>query len=201
MEFEDKWKSVWHLLVAPLLYAAGLGLFCAPILEVIDGGWQVSAIVLTVVLCVPVGSIVLWIAWQGSLQLKVELSASPREARCRRRNFFTRIATRHRYPIPDDAKVLIHDKAEDSDDPRDNGSWAVTIQGLPRYYDFWYLGHCKTYGDAVKLARQLASFLDIPVTTWDDRKNPNLKRPSQQKAERKHRRAGDHPADHGQKKE
>jgi hypothetical protein len=191
MDFAFRPKSPGHILSAVGFITVGVAVMSTPVLAVAYGNYTAGGLAVLILLGIPLGLGALFIGWLLSIEIKVDLSYSPREARCWRRNIFTRIATRHRYPIAEGAKVLIHDKTEDTDDPRDHGSWSVTIQGLPRYYDFWYLGHCKTYGEAVKLARQLASFLDIPVTTWDDRKNPNLKRPSQLKAERKRHRGGD----------
>ena len=122
-------------------------------------GWFWGMVVLDIVLA-PFSFAFLWMAWIGSLHLKVELSSSPREARCWRENIFTRLKTFHRYPIRDDAKVIVdYDGAHG-----DNGGesvWPVNIEGLPKYYDFYILGRGRGYDDAWAIGRTLASFLGL----------------------------------------
>ena len=102
-------------------------------------------------------------AWVGVLQLEVDLSNNPREALCRRKNAITRIATHHRYKIPDKGKVFIQTSVGGK--YQSDRFWPVRITGLPRYYDFFLLGRCRynNVKDAYDLACTLAGYLGLPI--------------------------------------
>lgn len=134
--------------------------------------WEAVTIVFDL-LSGPVVCWLLWMAWVGGLHLKVELCASPREARCRRTNIFTSLRTRHRYPIRGDARVILRLKAT-ADDTDSDLPPAVEIEGLPSYYDFRALGQAKTLSDSWEIARKIASFLNLPFV--DDYGNPHSTR-------------------------
>jgi hypothetical protein len=107
-----------------------------------------------------VGLAILYLAWFSSLNLKVELSDSPREARCWRKNRITRRTSYRCYKLGDDAKVIVQ--------PRRGGGrgyqpyyWPIVITGLPWYYDFWSLAGCKSLEDAASLSRSMAVYLGL----------------------------------------
>jgi hypothetical protein len=103
-------------------------------------------------------------AWINVLHLEVDLSNSPREARCRRKNVLTRLATHHRYKIPGQWQGL-HPDRRGRQIPGRHEVWPVRITGLPRYYDFFLLGRCRfnNVNDAYALARTLAGYLGLPM--------------------------------------
>jgi hypothetical protein len=105
-------------------------------------------------------SAILYLAWISSFNLKVELSSSPREARCWRKNRLTRRTSYRCYKIPDDAKVIVG--------TRKGGGrgyqpyyWPIAITGVPWYDDFWHLGDCRTLEDAASLSRSMAVYLGL----------------------------------------
>jgi hypothetical protein len=160
MEFESPAHSVWDVIGVILVWAFGCAAATLGVwLTVTD--WPSGGIIaVDILVLAPSSLIAFWMGWRGGLHLKVELSSSPREARCCRRNVFTRLKTYHRYSIRDDAKVIFTYKGVGGDENSDP-TWPVYIEGLPKYYDFYILGRCRDDDDAWAISRALASFLGI----------------------------------------
>jgi hypothetical protein len=125
-------------------------------------GWNFMSIFVAVIFSGLAG-IFIYASWQAMLILEVDLSNNPREARCRRKNVITRLATRHRYKIPDNGKVFIQTGVGGK--YHGNEVWPVRITGLPSYYNFFLLGRCRynKVDDAYAIARTLAGFLGLPM--------------------------------------
>jgi hypothetical protein len=107
------------------------------------------------------GAMALKASWDASLYLEVELSKSPREIRCWRKNVFTGLRSFRRYAIPDNAKIVV-----DVSQVEDN-KWPVVIAGLPSYLDFSAFKGAKRWQDAWAVAYEIAELLDIPVPLKD----------------------------------
>lgn len=159
MRFQNDPITAFQIFFALLLYAVGGVLIYVGSLA--WSGWNLVSIVAMVAFS---GLAYIFIsgAWVGSVHLTVDLSNSPREAICRRKNAITRIATRHRYKIPDNGKVFIQTSVAGK---YGGAIWPVRITGLPSYYDFFWLGHCRrdNVNDAYAIARTLAGYLGLPM--------------------------------------
>jgi hypothetical protein len=159
MEFESPAHAPRDVLGVALVWAFGFGV-------VAFGVWQTATswfwgIAVLDILLAYVSLASLWLGWRGSLHLKVELLNSPREARCWRKNIFTRFKTFHRYPIRNDAKVIVDYRGVTGSNDMGERIWPVNIEGLPEYYDFYILGHARDCDDAWAIGRTLASFLGL----------------------------------------
>jgi hypothetical protein len=159
MEFESPAHAPRDVLGVALVWAFGFGVTAFGVWQTLTS-WDWGIALLDILLAYA-SLASLWLGWRGSLHLKVALSNSPREARCWRQNIFTRFKTFHRYPIRDDAKVIVdYDGATGSNDMGER-IWPVNIEGLPEYYDFYILGRGRGYDDAWAIGRTLASFLGL----------------------------------------
>jgi hypothetical protein len=160
MHFERSPIGLVEILTSLFFYGVVGGLLYVAI--ILWSGWNFASIFALVgfsgmaLLC-------LYGAWINVLHLEVDLSNSPREARCRRKNVLTRLATHHRYKIPDNGKVFIQTSVNGK--YGGDSVWPVRITGLPRYYDFFLLGRCRfnNVNDAYALARTLAGYLGLPM--------------------------------------
>ncbi len=159
MEFEGPTHRFRGALGAIFIWGFAFAL-AAPFVWYTVLDWPSGFMIFLDVVLAPLCLTLVWLAWIGSLHLKVDLSNSPREARCWRKNIFTRIKTFHRYPIRDDAKVIV-DRDGAHGDSGGKSVWPVNIEGLPKYYDFYILGRGRGYDDAWAIGRTLASFLGI----------------------------------------
>jgi len=160
MEFESPTHSLGEVIGVILAWAFGCAAATLGVWLTVSDWPSGGIIAVDILVLAPFSLIAFWMGWRVSLHLKVELSSSPREARCCRRNVFTRLKTFHRYPIRDDAKVIFTSKGVGGDENSDP-IWPVYIEGLPKYYDFYILGRCRDVDDAWALGRALASFLGI----------------------------------------
>ena len=160
MHFERSPISAVDVLTSIVL--CSVGGFAFYVARVFWTGWDLGSILASVGLSA-LALVPIYGAWVGVIQLEVDLSANPREARCRRKNAITRIATRHRYKIPDNGKVFIQTGVGWK--YQGNTVWPVRITGLPRYYDFFLLGRCRynNVNDAYAVARTLAGYLGLPI--------------------------------------
>jgi len=159
MEFEDPTHGPRDVLGVALIWAFGFGVVAFGVWQTVTS-WDWGIAVLDILLAA-VSLASLRLAWLGSLHLKVELSNAPREARCWRKNIFTRFKTSHRYPIRDDAKVIVDYNGVTGSNDMGERIWPVNIEGLPDYYDFYILGHARDCDDAWAIGRTLASFLGL----------------------------------------
>jgi hypothetical protein len=163
--FESRKWGFWSFIPGLVSMLIGGAAIYWPVYMAFDGA-PVGSVVLVGAFAIPVAFILLWVGWMTNLDLKVELSNSPREARCTRENILTRISTHHRYKIHDDAKVMVQDSVGGA--YGGIPTWPVLITGLPRYYNFFHLGHCRdgNIDDAYAIARCLAGYLGIRMFDW-----------------------------------
>lgn len=147
--------------VVPSFIFTGIGLIalwgCS--MAILIARQEGPRVLLLVPIILAVALMCFYLSWTNLLDVKIELSASPREARCWRKNFLTRLSRERCYRIPDDARVIFGDRVGGW-----NGRpvfWPIRITGIPRYYDFFLLGRCRTYDHGFALACKLSSFLGI----------------------------------------
>lgn len=159
VHFEDEPKNAAEIVTSLVFY--GIGGFALYVARIFWAGWNFGSIPSAI--SAGVALLFIYISWANLLHLEVDLSNNPREAHCRRKNIITRIATRHRYKIPDSGKVFIQTGVGGK--YQGNTVWPVRITGLPRYYDFFLLGRCRfnNVNDAYALARTLAGYLGLPM--------------------------------------
>ena len=159
MEFEHPTHGPRDVLGVALIWAFGFGVVAFGVWQTVTS-WDWGIAVLDILLAWA-SFASLWLAWRGSLHLKVALSSSPREARCWRKNIFTRFKTFHRYPIRDNAKVIVDYRGVTGSNDMGERIWPVNVEGLPKYYDFYILGRGRGNDDAWAIGRTLASFLGL----------------------------------------
>jgi hypothetical protein len=160
VHFERSPIGLVEVLTSLVLY--GIGGFLLYVATILWSGWNVASL-LPLIGFSGMALLCFYGAWIGVLHLEVDLSNLPREARCRRKNVLTRLATHHRYKISDNGKVFIQTSVNGK--YGGDSVWPVRITGLPRYYDFFLLGRCRfnNVNDAYALARTLAGYLGLSM--------------------------------------
>jgi hypothetical protein len=163
VRFEDGPIGALHIVFTLIGYLVGGGFLYLGINPLFSGHGIGPLDVVEFVIFTGMALLCFYGAWINVLHLEVNLSNSPREARCRRKNVLTRLATHHRYRIPDNGKVFIQTSVNGK--YGGDSVWPVRITGLPRYYDFFLLGRCRfnNVNDAYALARTLAGYLGLPM--------------------------------------
>ena len=198
MDFERTCSPGATLWAVPMFLVAcaiaGVPVYCA------ISRFDIGPILVASLCCLPLAGLLLLGTWTMCLSHKVELSSSPRVARCWRKNELTKRSSQHTYSIRDDARVVLG--------RRHGGSYgsevfySVKITGLPWFCNFYLLGHGRNIDDALGLGCALALFLDLcfvdyrgkdyPVDSPDMPKwhgpRPDPEDSAQHRRRRRHRR-------------